>query len=275
MPLKSLPLLAFLCAVCAVAASAQEPRRITLEGKDGVPAPAEETDSAGTVRIKQVPTPALEIYPTATRPARGTIMIAPGGGYNVLAIFYEGRDVAKMLNEAGWDAAVLLYPVSAGPDTRTLALDAAGQAFTLLQKRGGEFGLSTAHVGAMGFSAGGHLTARLAHETAAHGTAPAFLVLMYPAYLEKGGRVLDDVAPIRVPVFLYVGEKDKTYRPSSEAYAAACKEKGIRCEYGVAPDVGHGFGLKQPLAAGARDWPDKLKAFLAPLGEPGPKAATP
>ena len=259
MPSRTLPLLCCLGALlAATTVRAAEPRRITLDGKDGAPAPAQEVDAHGFTSVQQVPTPALEIFPTAVKPAHGTIMVSPGGGYRMLAIAKEGRDVAKMLNEAGWDAAVLLYPVNAGPDTRTLALDAAEKAFALLQTRGGEFGLSTAQVGAMGFSAGGHLTARLAHETAgaAH---PAFLVLMYPAYLEKDGKLLDEVAPLDVPTFLCVGDKDKTYYPSSVAYEAACKEKGIRCDYLVAHNVGHGFGLA------ARDCPEKLKAFLASL----------
>lgn len=257
-----------LCVLLATAASAQESiRRINLDGQDGVPAPAEEALAFGIRRIHQVPTPALEIFPSGAKPSHGTIMISPGGGYNILAIGKEGRDVAKMLNTAGWDAAVLLYPVAAGPDTRTLALDAAGKAFALLQKRGGEFGLSTAHVGAMGFSAGGHLMVRLAHETPA-ARAPAFLVLMYPAYLEKDGKLLDEATPTPAPTFLCVGDKDQLYYPSSEAYAAACKEKGFRCDYMVAHDVGHGFGFTAQLPAGARDWPDKLKVFLAALGEP-------
>lgn len=239
----------------AVTTQAQEPRRLTLDGQDSAPA----------MSTHQVLTPVLELYPATKAPAQGTILISPGGGYRDLAIGREGRDVAKMLNDAGWDAAVLLYHVSAGPDTRALALADAEKALSLLQKRGGEFGLSTRQIGAMGFSAGGHLTARLAHETAPGGTAPAFLVLMYPAYLETDGKILDEVTPINAPVFLYVGDHDKTYYPSSIAFAAACKEKGIRCDYGVAPGVGHGFGFKPDLPAGARDWPDKLKAFLGTL----------
>ena len=266
---RTLPLLFGLFAF-AMTTQAQEPRRLTLDGQDGVPAPAQDVDEHGVARIGQVPTPALELYPATTKaPAHGTVLISPGGGYNILAIDKEGRDVAKMLNEAGWDAAVLLYHVSAGPDTRALALADAEKALALLQKRGGEFHLSTKLVGAMGFSAGGHLTARLAHETAPGGTAPAFLVLMYPAYLEKNGKVLDEIAPTNTPVFLYVGDQDKTYYPSSVAFAAACKEKGVRCDYGVAAGVGHGFGLTANLPAGAREWPDKLKAFLGTLDQPG------
>ena len=265
MPSRTLLFLLGSCALFTTIIQAQEPRRITLDGKEGVPAPAEEVDEHGVASIRAVPTPALEIFPSAVQPSHGTIMVSPGGGYGFLAIGKEGRDVARMLNADGWDAAVLLYHVSTPPNTRALALDDAEKALALLQKRGGEFGLSTARVGAMGFSAGGHLTARLAHETATGGTPPAFLVLMYPAYLEKDGKRLDDVAPPNVPVFLYVGDNDQKFYPSSVAYAAACKEKGVRCDYTVAPNVGHGFGLTAHLPAGARDWPDKLRAFLDSL----------
>ena len=69
----------------------------------------------------------------------------------------------------------------------------------------------------MGFSAGGHLAARLTHATAT-GTPPDFVVLMYPAYLEKGGKVLDEVAPVKTPAFLYVAADDHL-APSCIAYA--------------------------------------------------------
>ena len=265
MPSKILSLLLCFYVPFTMTARAQTPRRVTLNGMDGASAPAETIDVRGAAGINTVPAPMLEIYPAAKKPSHGTIMICPGGAYSFLVTGKEGRDVATMLNEAGWDAAVLLYHVNAGPDTRALALDDAEKALALLQKRGGEFGLSTRQIGVMGFSAGGHLAARLAHETAPGGTAPAFLVLMYPAYLERDGKLLTDVTPIDAPVFLYVGDQDKTFYPSSVAFHAACQEKGIRCDYGVALNVGHGFGYTANLPAGARDWPDKLKAFLASL----------
>ena len=70
-------------------------------------------------------------------------MICPGGGYSILAINHEGYFVAKKLNEFGYDVAILLYHVNAGEETRELAFADAKAALTLLQKRGGEFGLST------------------------------------------------------------------------------------------------------------------------------------
>ena len=94
---------------------------------------------------------------------------------------------------------------------------------------------------------------------------------MYPAYLEKDGKLLDDVTPTSgVPVFLCVGDRDTTFYPSSQAFAAACRAQGIRCDYLVAPNVGHGFGLTANLPEGAKDWPDRLKAFLSSFGAQPP-----
>ena len=130
----------------------------------------------------------------------------------------------------------------------------------MIQKRGAEFGLNPKKIGVMGFSAGGHLVARLTHATAAT-QPPDFVVLMYPAYLEKDGRILDEVAPVRTPAFVYVAADDK-YAPSAKAYAEACQAKQVPCVYYLKEHGGHGFGLKTPQPEGVKDWTDKLKAFL-------------
>jgi acetyl esterase/lipase len=242
--------------------SAAEIRRIALDGTIGT-APAEEAGKDGLSRIKKLDTPVLELYPASARPTKGTVMVCPGGGYGGLAVQHEGRDVAARLNAAGWDAVVLLYHVSAGERTRELALADAVAALRLLQTRGTEFGLATDRVGAMGFSAGGHLCARLAHETAAD-HPPAFVGLMYPAYLNEDQAVLEEVRPGKSPAFVYVAEDDKL-APGSFAYAAACAEAKLRCEFLHPPKGGHGFGMKANRADAVKDWPERLIAFLESL----------
>jgi acetyl esterase/lipase len=112
----------------------------------------------------------------------------------------------------------------------------------------------------MGFSAGGHLAARLTHATAA-GKPPDFVVLMYPAYLENHGKLLDQVAPLRTPAFVYVAGDDK-YAPSSIAYVKACQKARVPCAFTKTEHGGHGFGLKPVLPPDVKDWPDKLRNFL-------------
>ena len=251
---------AFLLLLGLGVAQAADIRRISLEGNEGVPAPAAEPGKDGIDRIHKVETSALELFPTTQKPSRGTILICPGGGYAILAINHEGYNVAKKLNEFGFDVAILLYHVSAGQKTRELAIADAKAALKLVQKRGGEFGLSTKKIGVMGFSAGGHLAARLTHATAAD-APPDFAILIYPAYLEHDGKVLEEVAPVKTPAFVYVAGDDK-YAPSSLAYAAACKQANIPCDFTKPAHGGHGFGLKASLPADVKDWPDKLRAFL-------------
>jgi acetyl esterase/lipase len=261
--MKSSLLLVGALALFTTISSADEVVRIDLDGKQGVAPPAQEEGKDGIARIKDVGTAQLELFPTAAKESKGTIMISPGGGYSILAAGHEGRNVAKMLNEDGWDAAVLLYHVSAGPTTKELAMADAKKALALLQKRGGEFKLSTKKIGILGFSAGGHLTARLAHESE-KSNPPQFVILMYPAYLERDGKVLEDVAPIKAPTFIYVAGNDKLV-PSSIAYDAASQALGNQHELHKPELGGHGFGLKEGMPDSVKDWPAKLKAFLATL----------
>jgi len=256
---------ALMIVICVVvlnitAAWAGEIRRISLEGKEGVPAPAAEPGKDGIDRIHKVETPALELFPTTQKPSRGTVIVCPGGGYSILAINHEGYFVANKLNEFGFDVAILLYHVNAGKETRELAIADAKSALKLVQKRGGEFGLSTKKIGVMGFSAGGHLAARVTHATA-QDAPPDFALLIYPAYLENQGKIVEEVAPIKTPAFVYVAGDDK-WAPSSVVYAEACREAKIPCDFTKTEHGGHGFGLKATLPADVKDWPLKLKAFL-------------
>jgi acetyl esterase/lipase len=239
---------------------ADDVRRIALDGISTVPAPVAEPGKDGIDRIHQVPQPALELFPAASKATRGTILVCPGGGYGILAINHEGHYVAKKLNEFGYDVAVLLYHVNAGKETRELAIADAQAALQLIQKRGTALGLNPKRIGVMGFSAGGHLVARLTHATATS-SPPDFVVLMYPAYLEKDGQILDEVAPVKTPAFVYVADDDK-YAPSSKAYAEACQARQVPCVFYLKEHGGHGFGLKPNLPDDVKDWPDKLKAFL-------------
>ena len=66
-----------LLAACALSASADAFRRISLDGKEGVAAPAEEPGKDKINRIHKVETPQLIVFPTAKKPSHGTIMSPP------------------------------------------------------------------------------------------------------------------------------------------------------------------------------------------------------
>ena len=257
------PLLCGLLTLAGLSLHAEPPRWISLEGEPVSPPKSYYNPSWESQVVAPGEKPCLQLLPAARRPARGTVLIAPGGGYENLSTTKEGSNLAVPLNAAGYDAVVLVYTVGTKEDkdrVKARALDEARQALTLVQKRGAEFGLSTTQVGAMGFSAGGHLILRLAHETA-QANPPSFLLVMYPGYLDKDGALRPDVVPPKVPVFLCVGDQDRLMAGATllDKY---CHEQNIPCDYLVLPGIGHGFGLTDNLPAGAKDWPTKLGTFL-------------
>lgn len=260
------PLLCCLFAMTALTLHGQEARWISLDGQP-VSAPKSYYNASWESEVVAPgEKPCLQLLPAAKRPARGTVIIAPGGGYENLSTTKEGSNLAKPLNEAGWDAVVLVYTVGSKEEkdhVKQQALTEAEQALTLVQKRGEEFGLSTAQVGAMGFSAGGHLVLRLAHETAVS-TPPDFLVIMYPGYLDEDNTLRTEVDPPNVPIFLCVGDQDHLLS-GSQALDEYCRMHGIPCQFVTLPGVGHGFGLTDNLPAGAKEWPAKLGKFLDSL----------
>ncbi|QDP95072.1 alpha/beta hydrolase [Microlunatus elymi] len=95
--------------------------------------------------------------------ARPTVMVLPGGGYAHLAD-HEGEPVARWLNTLGLHAAVLRYTI--GDGAHPGALHDGRQAMREL--RSGRAGVRVAadRLGVLGFSAGGHLAAMLAGDSA-------------------------------------------------------------------------------------------------------------
>jgi hypothetical protein len=106
------------------------------------------------------------ISPYLVDGADSAVVIAPGGGYGILAINREGTDIAAWLNSIGVSAFVLKYRV---PGRSWLPFGAAPlmdaqRAMGLVREMassGKIKGLNESKVGFMGFSAGGHLTGHL------------------------------------------------------------------------------------------------------------------
>ena len=85
----------------------------------------------------------------------------------------------------GFDVAILEYTIAAGPATRDRALADALAAWRLIKAQVPTLGLHGGRFGVMGYSAGGHLGARLTSYLA-ESEQPDDLMLIYPAYLNDG-----------------------------------------------------------------------------------------
>jgi acetyl esterase/lipase len=104
---------------------------------------------------KDVPT--LTIWlPPAEKATGASVVVCPGGGYGMLAVDHEGKQVAEWLNQLGIAAFVLKYRL--GPRYHHPAmLQDANRAIRTVRARASEWGLDPKRIAILGFSAGGHL----------------------------------------------------------------------------------------------------------------------
>ncbi len=223
----------------------------------------------GVVRITNVSTPTLDVYPAAKK-SSPAVIIAPGGGYSYLSYSKEGTDVAKWLNTQGITAIVLKYRV---PNNRAGALQDLQRAIRLARANAKKWNVDTKRLGIMGFSAGGHASARASTDLVNNSypeidavdkqsNRPDFAILVYPAYLEKEGKIVPELnlrAKIP-PTFIAVAEDDRSYVASSKVYHAALIEARIANKLVLYKTGGHGFGLVSDKEA--KVWPEAAIAWM-------------
>jgi len=220
----------------------------------------------------------LQFFP-AQSPNKTGVLVVPGGGYGFLALDHEGEQVARWLNERGFDAWVLSYTIASDdvpapiyPRPQQEALRAIEEIRALNR---------VDHLGIFGFSAGGHLSAITLTDAEAN---LDFGVLAYPVIsMEDGaahsgskhnllGPSPDDAlenamsAHTRVtfetpPVFLFhTANDDAVPVQNSLLFATAMAEHGLSFELLVLPEGAHGVGLAldHPTAS----WTGELERWL-------------
>ncbi len=237
--------------------------------------------------IEHTTRPLITRYVAKTKPLGITLLVVPGGGYQRVVIDKEGFEAAEYFAQRGFDAAVLRYRLpadgwAAGPDA---PVHDAMRALRLLRSRaspGQRFGV-------IGYSAGGHLVARLITEPQLQypprdaadslSARPDFAVLMYPVIATTGKLAhagsalqlraagvpedgLEKYSPdlnvsASVPRTLIVHTADDATVPVENGIRMydALRRAGVRSELHVFDRGGHGFGLRSITGMPVAIWP--------------------
>jgi acetyl esterase/lipase len=231
------------------------------------------------------------------------VIICPGGSYFWHDMKNEGQLVAEWLRENGISAFVLKYRTAGTPAFvlryRHLfrgvrypdALNDLSQALMIVRSKSKELGIDPRKVGAMGFSAGGHLVMTGA-ELLPRAERPSFVAAIYPVVTmteecvhkrsrrallgdnKKNNKALKQLLSLEQnvpddcpPVFLVNCMDDPTvHYHNSELLDSALSHKNIPHTYIQYKTGGHGFGASDVKGTTeCRQWKDEFIKWIKTL----------
>jgi acetyl esterase/lipase len=231
------------------------------------------------IRLTNVSTPTITVYRPPKAKANGTaVLVCPGGGYGILAWDLEGTEICAWLNSIGVTGVLLKYRVPTRPDDHQhlLPLQDAQRALGLVRFHAQDWKLDPQRIGVLGFSAGGHLTARLSNQFEPRVYAPVdaadavscrpdFSLPIYPAYQNNTLAPELKVTTNTPPTFLVQAEDDGVHVENSLYYYLALKNAKVPVEMHLYPNGGHGYGLR-PTEKMVTSWPKRAEEWLRAQG---------
>jgi len=279
----------FVIAFCLVGfASAQKPPALKVEllWPGGAP---------GALGDEDTDRPNLTIYLPHANEAHSAVIVCPGGGYGMLAVDHEGKQIADWLNARGVAAFVLRYRL--GPKYHhPIELGDAQRALRFVRYHAADYGIAADKIGIWGFSAGGHLASTAGthfdsgNPSAADpvdrvGSRPDFMILAYPVislntpYVHRGSlrNLLGDnpdpqlvaslsnetqVTPQTPPAFLFHTTTDSGVPvENSVLFYLALRKAGVPAEMHIYEQGPHGVGLAlfDPILSA---WSRQLEPWL-------------
>ncbi|MEI9968150.1 MAG: alpha/beta hydrolase [Terracidiphilus sp.] len=117
------------------------------------------------IRLGNVSTPTITLFKPTGKSAGATIVVFPGGGYQILSMDLEGTEVCDWLNSIGVTCVLLKYRVpDSGPYPKSAAaLQDAQRTMGLVRQHAAEWGIDPHRIGVLGFSAGAYLSAAVSN----------------------------------------------------------------------------------------------------------------
>lgn len=263
---------------------------------------AAQSDGFHVRAISQIQEPGFFVYP-ATKPDGRGLLITPGGGYASEGGDRGGREIAQHFAAQGITCFVLRYrlPGEGWKNRELVPLQDAQRAMRILYAWADHFGCDTKRLAAIGFSAGGHLSASLAlrYSMKTYESVdsmdmiiprPLVAAHMYPVVtmgegahpgsLEKllgpnpsPASVTDwslekHVAADSVPSFICLATDDTVVPPFPNGIAmfGALQAAKVPSELHVFEVGGHGFSLHWAQGKPCAAWPGLFTAWAATHG---------
>ncbi|MFI4933480.1 MAG: alpha/beta hydrolase [Caulobacterales bacterium] len=252
-----------------------------------------------TTMLRNVSEPTLTVFAPAPGKANGVgVIVAPGGGWRILAWEHEGVDLAEWLAERGYTAFLLKYRVAATPAdpaafaeasakmsasltlpraaadapkaieeimrddatkaARAISIDDGRRALEIVRERADDWGVGRDRIGMTGFSAGAFLTIDVALSPA--GAGLAFVAPIYGG--GAAGRPIPASAP---PLFTCIAQDDRLLFRVVEGLYRDWSQADRPSELHVFARGGHGFGMVRRGLPVDR-WIDLLGDWLADQG---------
>ena len=211
------------------------PETTEVSGKNGMIA------GKPVTAISNVTRPTLTVYSPAGHNTGAAVIVFPGGGYQVLAIDFEGTEVCDWLTARGITCVLLKYRVTnVGPYPKSgpypearMALEDAQRTMGLVRLHAAEWHVDPHKIGVLGFSAGGHMVAAISNHFRERLYAPVdaadrlscrpdFAVAVYPGHLSLAAAEWDTKQgttqySLQVPAH---ADRDLTLNPDLQVTAA-------------------------------------------------------
>ena len=252
------------------------------------------------VFLRNVSLPDLRVF-RPERPNGHALLVIPGGAYWFVSAANEGAELAPRMTARGVTVFVLTYrlPGEGWENRADVPLQDAQRAMRVIRSQASRYGIDANKVSALGFSAGGHLTATLAtqHAEATYkpvdaadqlSARPFAAGLVYPVitmekpwtHEQSRGLLLGDnptdseiarrsaekhVNASTPPVFTVHAMDDETVPvENSLRMMNALREAKRPVEAHFIQEGGHAFGVGYPDTASAH-WIELFSTWLARL----------
>jgi acetyl esterase/lipase len=237
--------------------------------------------------VYDVSVPTMTIFQPRGKNTGVSMIVFPGGGFQLLAVDLEGTEICDWMTAKGITCVLLKYRVPKSADYWDTdckcritpkvprALQDAQRTIRLVRARANELHLNPHKIGVLGMSAGGYLVAQTSNifdpvyaavdATDQVSSRPDFAIALYPGHICRSGAKLNSeihVTDRTPPTFILQAWTDPVDDVcNSTLYARALDDAHVPAEVHLFAKGGHAFGLRRTSDA-ITSWPSLVENWL-------------